>query len=267
MSSDPDDQDTGSAPEIGRFAFAMFDVLGFSNWVETTSLESILSQYRQLIEKAVLEPSEEVSLTAFHTSEGMLFAIASPPSYAYFSDTILLWCPLEPPLVSVFVERCSDVICEALNMNIPLRGAITLGEAVLDNDTNTYIGDPIVEAAKLEKGQDWIGLTFGESAMWPPFIAQLHGASVIEYSAPMKSGYQKFASPVVVDWPRRWRDNRESDLIEHLDSLNESSQFSKYYDNAKEFADYSASNHDWFKNPEEIPPDAELRLAPLSEFT
>ena len=37
------------------------------------------------------------------------------------------------------------------------------------------------------------------------------------------------------------------------------------YDNAKMFAEYSLSKHDWFKHPERIPPDAILRLVPLSE--
>ncbi len=252
-------------PEISRFAFAMFDVLGFSAWVETEELESILRQYRQLIDKAVLKPNEKGSLTAFHTPEGQLLAVTRPPAYAYFSDTILLWCPLAPPLVADFVERCSDLMCEALSANIVLRGAITLGDAVLDNATNTYIGKPIVEAHNLERCQEWVGLTLGNSAVWSPFLTQLHGASVIEYPAPMKPDSEKHASPVVVDWPRRWRDKNATDLGDKLDALNKKPRFTKYYDNAKKFADFSLSNHDWFKHPERISPNAFLRLVTSSE--
>ena len=87
----PDDEDQSgqvTAPEISRFAFAMFDVLGFSHWVETESLGSIVGTYRQLIERAVLRPNEKGGLTAFHTAEGQLLAVARAPAYAYFSDTI-----------------------------------------------------------------------------------------------------------------------------------------------------------------------------------
>jgi len=243
----------------------MFDVLGFSRWVETESLAVILTAYQQLIERAVLKPNEKGGVTAFHTPEGQLLAVTRAPAYAYFSDTILLWCPLAPPLVADFVERCGDLMCEALSMDIPLRGAITLGDAVLDNKTNTYIGKPIVEANNLEKGQDWVGLTLGNSAIWSPFLAQLHGASVIEYSAPMKEKFKAFASPIVVDWPRRWRDKNGSGPTSKLDELNKTPAFAKYWNNAKAFAEYSLSKHDWFKRPEQIPPDAILRLVPLSE--
>lgn len=265
MTDEENLSDQRASPNISRFAFAMFDVLGFSRWVETESLSSILATYRQLIERAVLKPNEKGSLTAFHTPEGQLFAVTGPPEVAYFSDTILLWCPLVPPLVADFVERCGDLMCEALAMNIPLRGAITLGDAVLDNKTNTFIGKPIVEAAMLEKGQDWIGLTLGNTAMWSPFLAQLHGASIIEYSAPMKKGYEQYACPIVVDWPRRWRDKKTEDLANKLDELNKTPAAAKYWNNAKVFAEYSASRHDWFKHPERIPPDAVLRLVPLSK--
>lgn len=265
MNRDPESQRPPATPGISRFAFAMFDVLGFSDWIDRASLESIFNQYRHLIDKAVLKPNEKGSLSAFHTPDGQLFAVTGPPAYAYFSDTILLWCPLVPPLVADFVERCSDLMCEAISTNIALRGAITLGDAVLDNATNSYIGKPIVEAAKLEKGQDWVGLTFGNTAMWSPFVAQLHGASIIEYPTPMKAGYEKYASPIVVDWPRRWRDKTGGDVGDKLGELNKIPAFTKYYDNAKLFADFSRSNHDWFKNPEKIPPNAVLRLVALSE--
>ncbi len=109
-------------PKISRYAFAMFDVLGFSAWVESTDLQIILDSYHTLIERAVLMPSKKDSFSTVQTPEGALFAVGCAPHYAYFSDTILLWCPLIPPAVGDFVERCSDLVCEALAMNIPLRG-------------------------------------------------------------------------------------------------------------------------------------------------
>lgn len=195
-------------PKISRYAFAMFDVLGFSGWVESTDLQDILDSYHTLIERAVLIPSKKkISLSSVQTPEGALFVVScAPPNYAYFSDTILLWCPLIPVAVSDFVERCSDLMCEALAMSIPLRGAITLGEAVLDNETRFFIGKPIVEAHHVERGSKWIGLTFGNSAVWTPFLAQLHGTTIIEYPPPMSEESKKYSSPIVVDWPRRWRD-------------------------------------------------------------
>ena len=152
----------------------MFDVLGFSNWLKTAGLPAVLDAYHQLIEKVVVPTSENGGLSAVQTSEGAIFAVTGPPGYAYFSDTILLWHPLVPPFVDDFIGRCGDLVCEALAMNIPLRGALTLGDAVLSSDADFYLGEPIVEATKLEKAQNWMGLTFGNTAVWSSFLAQCY---------------------------------------------------------------------------------------------
>ncbi len=165
MSAQDKTKTSVSKPKINRFAFAMFDVLGFSEWVTSADLKTILNSYELLVERAVTRPNENGRLSAVQTPEGALLTVIRPPNYVYFSDTILLWCPLVPPLVGDFVERCSDLVCEALAMDIPFRGAITLGDAVLDSESNIFLGEPIVEAANLEKGQEWIGLTFGNSAV------------------------------------------------------------------------------------------------------
>lgn len=247
-------------PEISRFAFAMFDVLGFSDWVENTNLQTILDSYHSLIEKVVTKPNDKGGLGAVQTPEGALFVVTGPPHFAYFSDTILLWCPLVPPLVDDFVGRCSGLICEALAMDIPLRGALTLGDAVLDSDSKFFIGKPIVEAANLEKGQNWVGLTFGNSAVWTPFLAQIHGTAIIEYPPPMKVSLQKFASPIVIDWPRRWRNTHGDCPSSKLRELNKEPEKSLYWDNTIKFAEYSFQKNDWHLRPTEIPDDAILRL-------
>jgi hypothetical protein len=170
-----------------------------------------------------------------------------------------------PPLVSAFVERCSDLICEALAMDIPLRGALTLGDAVLDTASNFFIGEPIVEAANLEKGQNWVGLTLGNTAVWSPFLAQLHETTIIEYEPPMKEQLKEFAFPIVADWPRRWRDSHGECPSAKLRELDTDPQFSLYWDNTIKFAKYSLQKHDWHLRPDEIPDDAVLRLIPRAE--
>lgn len=253
-------------PEISRFAFAMFDVLGFSEWITSgVGLQTILNSYHSLIERAITRPNEKGSLSAVQTPEGALFAVIGPPHYAYFSDTILLWCPLVPPLVADFVERCSDLFCEALVMDIRLRGAITIGDAVLDAKSHFFLGEPIVEAHELERGQNWIGLTLGNSAVWSPFLAQLHGTAIIEYPAPMKEKSKKYASPIVVDWPRRWRDKHGECPTAKLQELNTDPRFAAKYENTIAFAEFSRQKHDWHLRPGEVPHDAVLRVVSREE--
>ncbi len=252
-------------PEISRFAFAMFDVLGFSHWLESVGLQAVLDSYHHLIERVVVRPNEKGGLSAIQLKEGAIFAITGPPGYAYFSDTILLWHPLQPAFVDDFVTRCSELVCEALAMNIPLRGAITLGDAVLSRESDFFLGAPIIEAARLEKAQNWIGLTFGHTAVWSAFLAQIHGTAIIEYQPPTKDALKQYASPIVIDWPRRWRDKHGQCPSAKLRELNTDPRFATYWENTIAFAEFSLARHDWHLRPDEIPPDALLRLVPRKD--
>lgn len=256
---------TLAKPDIRRYIFAMFDVLGFSAWVKATGLPRVRDAYHQLIQDAVIAPHQDGSLTAVQTREGMLLAMSSAPDFAYFSDTILLWRTLTPPAVSIFLERSSDLICRALEMGIPLRGALTVGDAVLDSESGFFIGDPIIEAANLEKAQNWMGLTLGKSAIWGAFLAQIHGTSIIEYQPPLKPDLAEYASPIVMDWPRRWRDKHGDCPSSRLRELNTDARFAHYWNNTIAFAEYSLRKHDWHLRPDEIPPGAILRLVTREE--
>lgn len=267
MASEHDSDHLIDKPEISRFAFAMFDVLGFSTWISKTPLQEILDAYDVLIQDVVVRPNQKGGIGALQTREGAFLTVTRPPGYTYFSDTILLWYPLAPPLVDSFVSCCNDLICQALSLGIPLRGAITIGDAVLDTQVQVFLGEPIVEAANLEKGQNWIGATFGNTSIWSPFLAQIHGTSIIEYPPPMKDQYRSFASPIVLDWPRRWRENYDDPLVEKLTELNNDASKSFYWDNTIEFARFSERMHDWHLRPEALPEDAVLRLVPRENAT
>jgi hypothetical protein len=245
-----DDREPLRKPQISRFMFAMFDVLGFSRWLESVGLQAVLDAYHQLIEQVVVRPNEKGGLSAVQTREGAMFAITGPPGYAYFSGTIILWHPLVPPFVDDFVTRCSQLICEALVMDIPLRGAITLGDAVLDGDSGFFLGTPLVEAARVE---NWLGLTFGQTAMWLPFLAQIHGSAIIEYPPPTKDHLKVYVSPIVIDWPRRWRDKHGECPSAKLRDLNRDPTYASYWQNTIAFAEFSRSKHDGHLRPEEIP--------------
>jgi hypothetical protein len=63
------------------------------------------------------------------------------------------------------MARCADMVCEALKMGLPLRGALAVGKAVMHSRTGTFVGAPVVEAAKLEQSQDWLGVSLGPSML------------------------------------------------------------------------------------------------------
>lgn len=166
-----------------------------------------------------------------------------PIRHAYFSDTFLMWAPFHNAFVGVFLDRCSNLFCNALDAGFPMRGAISVGEVVLHRKSNTYLGEPLIEAARLEAAQDTLGVALGASVrsiVFPPDRIQ-------RYDPPVKPGKEALLSGVVPDWPRFWRDFRNGSPVEKLLELRVP-DFAKSYDNAIDFASYSERNSDWFRS-------------------
>jgi hypothetical protein len=52
---------------------------------------------------------------------------------------------------------------------------------------------------------------------------------------------------MVVDWPRRWRETRETDIRSLISAMDSDPNFSEYYTRTLKFINFSKRNHDWFK--------------------
>jgi hypothetical protein len=247
---------------------ALFDVLGFSRRLEDEGLENILALYNELVQATLKKHEEEKRWQSGfravgESSEGTLMIpvlFALPLRFAYFSDTILLWVPLVQMFVQPFVAHCATFVCEALNMRIPIRGSLALGEAVMHRPSSTYLGQPIVDAARLESAQKWLGVVFSTSATWPEFMAEIDPRLIIEYDVPVKEGSSPGVTPVVLDWPRRWRELNGSDPRIVLEEMKTATQH-PYYDSTMEFVQHSLDNENWHLKPEDEMANARLKMS------
>jgi hypothetical protein len=85
-----------STPKKMPVMLALFDVLGFKNWLELVGIDTVLAKYQDLITTAVLKPPQRCLGLAGELQgpqHPVLFTLTV--QYAYFSDTILLWLPLQ----------------------------------------------------------------------------------------------------------------------------------------------------------------------------
>ena len=268
----PKDQQDPEGPEPANYLVAVIDVLGFSKRLETIGLRQMYRLYSDLISVAFMPNVDDPPWKRLLTPIGdglFVPALAHLPlNYAYFSDTLLMWVPLEPNRVVLFLERLAAVFCEALRLQIPLRGALSIGEAIMHKASNTYLGMPVIEAVRLEKAQLWIGLACGASFRKPPKPIPLPVTSFVAWNVPMKADshaslwsllrfWRRRSSAVkpasaadmlsglVVDWPRKWRELHGGSASEALLKLR-TPEFSPYYDNALHFVAYSDANPEWF---------------------
>ncbi len=121
-------------PEQSMDMIALFDVLGFEDKLKDIGLEKMHVNYQQIIH-SVFVPS--VAQEKLSMAKGMFGDelregyMKLPIRYAYFSDTLVMWAPFHNAFVGTFLDRCSSLFCNALEMGIPLRGAVSVGKGIM----------------------------------------------------------------------------------------------------------------------------------------
>ena len=229
-------------------ALALFDVLGFEHLLRTRGIEEMVAQYSALM-KVALTPQVSDLWTPILSPIGpgafMPGLFRLPLEGAYFGDTILLGIPYSLNYIGPFLSRCMALFCHALRIGVPLRGSISVGPMVLNTRENTYLGAPLVEAARLEKVQEWIGVTLGVSVCsnFPhiPFNPML----VRMYDAPVTPDGGALLSGLVLDWPRWWRERFDDAASEYVPRLLMAGK-EHYHTNCLAFLKYSEDSSDWF---------------------
>jgi hypothetical protein len=231
----------------GELVVALFDVLGFGDLVKRFPLEEIHEKYKGLL-SIVSSKGSHAFFDARPAGDGTWtpFLGFVDIEHDYFSDTILLWTRFIPATFTYFLHTCSRFMCEALQAELPLRGAITLGTAIMDKSARTYLGPPLDEAARAEKSQQWIGLSFGRSFTSRrdvPFRADL----ARPYDKHRKPGSADVVAELVVDWPRVWRETYKTSAVQILERLALCGKAPEYYRCTIEFVRHSDANPEWWK--------------------
>ncbi|MGA2864333.1 MAG: hypothetical protein ABSF95_07580 [Verrucomicrobiota bacterium] len=224
--------------------FCFLDVLGFSSLVQSVGLESLYEKYRQLIQ--AVEKQQR---------DGMFFsARAGHPFFGYeridsfyFSDTIIFWCPYDVHHLEALANSLKEVLCRSIEIELPLRGAISVGKARLNLDEKVFIGEPIVKAANAQKAQKWIGITLSNEFREPPFNGGFKADCFLQYERHLKEGGVSQVTPLVIDFPRQWRATRKESLVEAIQRLNKAPAFADYYVNTLEFVEFSGNSERWWE--------------------
>jgi hypothetical protein len=255
------DLDDPAEPAERPYLFALFDVLGFEHLHNERGTASLYELYRDVIARVTAKDSFSTMMTENSPEVAMTLIGDTPLRHQYFSDTIILWTPLLPEFISPFCARCADVVCESILMGLPLRGAITSGSAILNRNKGVFLGTPIIEAARVEAQQNWIGVSFGPSCTEPTVQLALHPDLLQQhYTQHFKTTdkFNKWMSLMTLDWPRRARDKDcEAAILDQLLHLKSRAPRDKqyYYDNTISFLEHSRRTHDWHKHSTLIVPE------------
>ena len=181
----------------------LLDVLGFESLLRRIGLAALQTKYDALV-GYVKEQKGGIDIVP--TPDGHVAVGWLAVGNVYFSDTLLFWTQYSTMSLPSFTQLVAETICFGLELGLPLRGAIAAGEAVLDSGAGVFLGEALIEAARTEREQQWIGVSFG-----PSFSREGRGAgfylhTVLPYKSQYKDLSSEYATGMTVDWPRHWRE-------------------------------------------------------------
>lgn len=228
----------------------MFDVLGFSALLTRLGAVNLYERYEMLL--GILGPVDggRRFLSAEPIDdEGHVNPVSGVLDIhtTYFSDTLLIWAPYHPVAFQVLTAGILDLFCKALHSRLPLRGGIAFGQAIMDQDRRIYLGEPIVEAYRIEASQGWCGCSFGPSLTTHP---QLFPATYyLPFDRQWKEGRKPEAvGSLALDWPRRWRSRYSvADFRDVVAELRRPG-FEAYWDSTTAFFEESSLEVEWWRS-------------------
>jgi hypothetical protein len=249
------------------FVVALFDVLGFEFRLQKFGLDEIFNRYNNIVQ--LVKKNSEKNRTLFeklNITAPLLVADGPPVIFyeinaIYSSDTIMLWSNLAYKLVQdksiellkknanhsaygylsnsvplmPFLSMCAEIICTSIEIDLPLRGALAMGDAVFNEDDLIFLGDPIVDAARLEKEQNCIGLSICNSFVEQPD----HHKFFLPYSKHFKDDFNKPHKEYALNWPLFWRNSRTEEIESIINKMAEENNNHQYYSNTLNFIKYS----------------------------
>ncbi len=166
----------------------LLDILGYSDIVKNSeALESVWKTYSEIKSSASFIKANLESLL-----EREIINVDT------FSDTFLLYTSDYSnkgqkdidELFNAMLGVCDALFHSANSNGIPIRGAITAGEIIIDK--GIHIGKPIVDAYEMEQNQDWIGCWISDDAIAriskELIERHMNGNLILKYEIPFKSG-------------------------------------------------------------------------------
>lgn len=227
---------------------ALFDILGTKKRMETLKLDAVLKQYIQLAEfvdnmtGSLMIHSVPAGDGGFCPAVGYLAV-----EQAYFSDTFLVWADYDSFRIPAFFEMCSGLFCHSLELGIPLRGGIAVGDAYMDKEKNIFLGPALIDAYLAESAGEWLGISCGNSFGSEQYRGPFDPRTVLPYSRHQNQKKEYKLEGLVLDWPRLWRKTERPDACEKLRFMDTEIEFQSYYSNTIAFVEASAQKHNWWE--------------------
>jgi len=226
---------------------ALFDILGTKNRMTLLGIDGVLATYEKLA-AFVDQQTGSMVIRSVPAGDGTFTPAVGwlEVEKGYFSDSFLLWADHEAFRLPAFMQMCIDLFCYSLELGIPLRGGLGVGDAHMDKTKNIYLGPALIDAAEAEVAQRWLGISCGTSFNQKQFTGPFDPRLMLAYTKYQNPGKEYKLPGLVLDWPRRWRETQKTDATAALNAMNTEPPFADFYTCANGFVEFSLRSHDWF---------------------
>jgi hypothetical protein len=144
---------------------AFFDILGFSDRLRSMPLTDLHALYVQLIDDVQQTVFSSEVIGAPQESRRLNFDRAN----FLFDSIVLVSRDLSDERAGAaihdFLMSCASLMEKSFAKQLPLRGAVSLGDYLEDTERNIFLSPEFVNLARVEKDQDWSGCVVLATAM------------------------------------------------------------------------------------------------------
>lgn len=184
---------------------SFLDILGFASFVESNDIQTVIRSLQNTLSMVPLVRSLGSLPDGVETRPFHITARDPKLSFFSFSDTFVLASQDDSPTSFFQIVVGSALFSTYLfGASLPVRGAITCGEAEFVPGTSHLVGRAVTRAARLEKCQDWFGVVVDpeiltgdrRQVLTLPFVKPL----VVDYDVPLKEGAEIRSPCPVINW-------------------------------------------------------------------
>jgi len=245
---------------IDKYFFSFIDILGFSKLIENNQnmlqdiYESMIRTIRNLPDVHLTgDPNKSYEPAIKPTKSREIELPKFVPrilkeNYTNFSDTIIFYIAVgndEEENIERFRSICwtsNEFIAKSILkpnkpiFEIPLRCGIAYGDALIEDNVNVHIGQPLINAYRLSECQEWVGGAIHNSVPAKYIESTIgYNKELYEYKVPIKEGKDIF-SKYALNWVKH-----------HYTVENHNSIRYKTYRDGPTLRDlgYHVRQHDW----------------------
>lgn len=182
---------------------AVCDILGFSNTVKNTTQERLKTYHIENIKNIIKTAFSNYKNPTSKPQSNMEVLENNLLGYAFFSDTVLIYSVHDSRdgwrnvLNSAFYLLSYPILWPYYKFRI----GISYGEFYYNQQENIFAGKALVEAAELERKQEWSGAALTNNAAKKFKGINPEKETLIEYNVPVKQkDYKRFENLTVINW-------------------------------------------------------------------